>query len=141
MGRPRTTANLRDLVLRMAQENRSWGYTRIQGALRNLGHEVGQGTLAGILKGVGFDPAPERQRRTTWKEFRRTRWEVLAASDFFTVEIWNRTGLVPHHVFFVLRLASRAVKIAGIVPEPTGPWMKQVARNLTDGLDGFLMGC
>jgi len=140
-GRPRAAADLQELILRMARENRSWGYTRIQGALANLGHEVGRSTIAEILKEAGFDPAPERQRRTTWKVFLRTHWGVLAAADFFTVEIWNAAGLIRYHVFFVIRLASRAVKIAGIVPEPTGPWMKQMARNLTDGLDGFLNEC
>jgi transposase InsO family protein len=124
----------------MARENRSWGYTRIQGALRNLGHEVGRGTVAQMLKSAGLEPAPDRLSRTTWKEFLRTHWEVLAATDFFTVELWTVVGLVRYHVWFVIRLATREVKIAGIVPEPTGSWMTQTARHLTDGLDGFLNG-
>ena len=139
-GRPRTVGELRDLILRMARENRSWGYTRIQGALRNLGHEVGRGTVAQMLKSAGLEPAPDRLSRTTWKEFLRTHWEVLAATDFFTVELWTVVGLVRYHVWFVIRLATREVKIAGIVPEPTGSWMTQTARHLTDGLDGFLKG-
>jgi len=139
-GRPRTVGELRDLILRMARENRSWGYTRIQGALRNLGHEVGRGTVAQMLKSAGLEPAPDRLSRTTWKEFLRTHWEVLAATDFFTVELWTVVGLVRYHVWFVIRLATREVKIAGIVPEPTGSWMTQTARHLTDGLDGFLNG-
>jgi len=140
-GRPRTAEELEDLIQRMARENRSWGYTRLQGALRNLGHEVGRGTIAEILKRAGWDPAPERMNRTTWKEFLRTHWEVLAATDFFTVEIWTAVGLVRYHVWFVMRLATRMVTIAGIVPEPTGSWMTQTARHLTDGWDGFLHGC
>ena len=71
----------------MVRGNRSCGYTRIQGALANLGHAVGRSTIAGILEDGGLDAAPERQRRTTWKEFLRTHWDVLAAADFFTVEI------------------------------------------------------
>lgn len=55
----------------MAQENRSWGYTRIQGALQNLGHEIGRGTIAKVLNEAGVDPAPERERMTTWKELLR----------------------------------------------------------------------
>jgi transposase InsO family protein len=106
-----------------------------------LGHEVGRGTIAEILKRAGWDPAPERMNRTTWKEFLRTHWEVLAATDFFTVEIWTAVGLVRYHVWFVMRLATRMVTIAGIVPEPTGSWMTQTARHLTDGWDGFLHGC
>jgi transposase InsO family protein len=66
---------------------------------------------------------------------------VLAATDFFSVEVWTALGLVRYHVLFVIRLATREVQIAGILPEPQGRWMKQVARNLTDGLDGFLAGC
>lgn len=140
-GRPRKANQLRELILRMARENRSWGYTRIQGALWNLGHEVGRGTVAEILRTAGLEPAPERMRRTTWKEFLRTHWDVLAATDFFTVEIWSAAGLARYHVWFVLQLATRTVAIAGIVPEPTGFWVTQKSRYLTDGLDGFLKGC
>lgn len=124
----------------MAAENRAWGYTRIQGALQNLGHEIGRGTIARVLKEAGMDPAPDRQKRTTWKEFLRTHWDVLAAADFFNVEVWTALGMVRYHVFFVIRLATREVHIGGIIPEPQGPWMKQMARNLTDSLNGFLSG-
>jgi hypothetical protein len=137
-GRPLSAVGLRELILRMARENRSWGYTRLQGALQNLGHEIGRGTIAKVLQEAGVDPAPERQKRTTWKEFLGTHWEVLAPADFFCVEVWTALGLVRYHVFFVIRLVTREVHIAGIVPEPNGPWMKQVARNLTDGSDNFL---
>jgi len=140
-GRPSTPEEVRALILRMAAENRTWGYTRIQGALQNLGHEIGRGTIAKVLKEAGVDPAPDRQKRTTWKEFLRTHWDVLAAADFFSVEVWTALGLVRYHVFFVMRLATREVHIAGIIPEPHGLWMKQMARNLTDGLDGFMSGC
>ncbi len=135
-GRPPTPAKVQELILRMARENRSWGYTRIQGALKNLGHEVGRSSIAKILKDAGLDGAPDRQKRTTWKEFLRTHFDVLAATDFFTVEVWTALGLVRYHVLFVIRLATREVQIAGIIPEPHGRWMKQIARNLTDGLDG-----
>jgi len=110
------------------------------GALQNLGHEIGRGTIAKILQDAGVDPAADRQKRTTWREFLRTQWDVLAAADFFSVEVWTPLGLVRYHVFFVIRLATLEVHIVRIVPEPNGPWMKQVARNLTDGLDGFLGG-
>src|ERR1019366_5213647 len=86
-------------------------------------------------------PAPERQKQTTWKEFLRSHFAVLAATDFFSVEVWTAVGLVRYHVLFVIRLATREVQIAGIIPEPQGEWMKQMARNLTDGLDGFMSGC
>jgi transposase InsO family protein len=140
-GRPPTLRAVRDLILTMAVENRTWGYTRIQGALQNLGHDIGRGTIAKVLKEAGVDPAPDRRKKTTWKEFLRAHWEVLAAADFFTVEVWTAAGLVRYHVLFVLRLATRQVHLAGIIPEPHEQWMKQVARNLTDGLEGFLGGC
>ena len=140
-GRPFTAAGVCELILRMAAENRTWGYTRIQGVLQNLGHEIGRGTIAKVLKEAGVDPAPDRQKRTTWKEFLRTHWAVLAAADFFSVEVWTALGLVRYHVFFVIRLDTREVHIAGIIPAPHGPWMKQMARNLTDALDGFMSGC
>ena len=140
-GRPSTPGEVCELILRMAAENRTWGYTRIQGALQNLGHEIGRATIAKVLQAAGVDPAPDRQKRTTWKEFLRTHWEVLAAADFISVELWTVLGLVRYHVFFVLRLSTREVHIAGIIPEPHGVWMNQMARNLTDGLDGFMSGC
>jgi transposase InsO family protein len=140
-GRPCTPGEVRGLILRMAAENRTWGYTRIQGALQNLGHEIGRGTIAKVLKEAGVDPAPARQKRTTWKEFLRIHWDVLAAADFFSVEVWTALGLVRYQVFFVIRLATPEVHIAGFIPEPYGPWMKQMAWNLTGGLGGFLGGC
>jgi transposase InsO family protein len=88
-----------------------------------------------------MEPAPERERKTTWAEFLKTHWEVLGATDFFTVEVWTLRGLVRYHVLFVVRLSTRKVNIVGIVPEPDGDWMKQVGRNLTDCVDGFLPGC
>ncbi len=68
-GRPRTGNEIESLVVRLAMENRDWGYRRIQGALANLGHEVARSTIANILKEHGLGPAPERNRKTTWKEF------------------------------------------------------------------------
>ena len=106
-----------------------------------MGHEISRGTIAEILKQSGMEPAPERGRKTTWAEFLRAHWEVLGATDFFTVEVWTLHGLVRYHVLFVIRLSSRKVHIAGIIPEPDGQWMKQIGRNLTDCVDGFLCGC
>lgn len=141
VGRPPTAEHLRVLILQMADQNRSWGYTRIQGALANLGHVVGRGTIAGILKGVGVEPAPERGKGTSWAEFLRVHWEVLGAADFFTAELWSWGRLTRYHVFFVIRLATRRVHVAGIIPEPDGRWMSQVGRNLTDCQEGFLREC
>jgi len=122
----------------MALENRSWGYTRIQGALANLGHDVSRGTIANVLSEHGIEPAPERGKHTLWAAFLKAHWESIAATDFFTVEVFTLRGLVTHYVLFVLDLASRTVKIGGITPHPHEVWMVQMARNLTDAEEPFL---
>jgi len=91
-GRPRIDADIDELVLRLAEENKSWGYDRIAGALANLGHEVRDQTVGNILKRQGIPPAPERKKTTTWTEFIRSHMNVLAATDFFTAEVWTQGG-------------------------------------------------
>jgi hypothetical protein len=88
---PRTKDEIRQLVVRMATENRAWGYRRIQGALANLGHEVARGTIANILKEHGLEPAPKRERKTTWKEFLCRHRDVMVTADFFTLEAWSKS--------------------------------------------------
>ena len=85
-----------------------------------------------------LDPAPERNQRTPWKTFLQTHWEGLAAADLFTVEVLTLAGLRRYFVFFVIALKTRRVHITGIHPQPDGRWMEQMARNLTDPVDGFL---
>jgi len=106
-GRPGLMREISRLIVRMAQENPGWGYTRIQGALANLSHKVGRGTVCNVLKRNGIEPAPERSKRTTWSTFLKAHWKVLAASDFFTVEVWTARGLVTHYLLFVISLADR----------------------------------
>ena len=139
-GRPRTAAALETLVVRMADENRDWGYRRIQGALSNLGHQIARSTIAEILNRHGIEPAPERNRKTTWKEFLNRHWDLIVAADFFTVEVWTRRGLQRFIVLFFIDLATRRVEIAGIASTANGLWMSQIARNLTDAVDGILNG-
>ncbi len=127
-----------ELTIRMARENARWGYTRIRGALLNVGHRVGRTTVANILIRNGIDPAPERGKRTTWSQFLKAHWDVIAAADFFTVEVWAPRGLVTFYVFFVIELATRRIEIAGITPGPNEAWMMQIGRNLTDPVNGFL---
>ena len=124
----------------MASENPSWGYDRIQGALANLGHTVSDTTVGNVLKTNGIEPAPERKRRTSWKTFLKAHWDVLAAVDFTTVEVWTKGGLVTYYLLFVMQVATRHVSFAGCTLSPDGAWMKQVAKNLTDSIDGFLNG-
>ncbi len=139
-GRPQVMATIQRLVVRMATENRTWGYERIQGALANVGHTVCATTVKRILTDHGIERAPERTRKTTWNEFIRQHWDSLAACDFFTVEVWTPFGLVRHAVFFVIELSTRCVEITGIARDPDGAWMAQVARLLTDCFSGFLTG-
>ena len=136
-GRPRTAADIEALVVRMAEENRGWGYDRIQGALSNLGHELAPGTIANILKRHGIETAPERSRKTTWKEFLTRHWDQIVATDFFTIEVWTRTGLQRFVVLFFMELSTRRVEIGGIASGANGLWMSQIGRNLTDAVDGF----
>src|SRR5207237_9316393 len=130
-GRPRTAGKIEALVVRIAEENRDWGYRRILGALSNLGYRIARGTVANILKRHGIEPAPERKRKTTWKEFLSGHWELIAAADFFTIEVWTAKGLQRFLVLFFIELSSRKVQIAGIAPAASGLWMSQVARNLS----------
>jgi putative transposase len=139
-GRPRTANEIENLVVRMAQENRDWGYRRILGAISNLGHNLARGTIANILKKHGIEPAPERIRKTTWKEFLSRHWELIIAADFFTVEVWTRRGLRRYIVLFFIELSTRRVKVAGIASVANGLWMSQIARNLSDTIDGLLTG-
>jgi putative transposase len=124
----------------MAQENPGWGYTRIRDALGNLGYELARTTIRSILKEHGIDPAPERSKRTSWKAFLRAHWDAIAACDFFTVEVLTWTGITRFYVMFVIELQTRRIEVAGIVRQPHGAWMLQVARNLLDADDGFLTG-
>jgi transposase InsO family protein len=137
-GRPKVDPELEALIVRMAQENRSWGYDRIVGALANLGLTVSAQTVGTVLKRHGIAPAPERKTTTTWKEFIRTHMEVLVATDFFTAEVWTLGGLVTCYVLFFLHLSSRKIHVAGVTPHPNEAWMIQVARNVTMEEWGFL---
>src|ERR1700680_5138529 len=137
-GRPGIMREISELIMRMAQDNPRWGYTRIQGALANLSHKVGRGTIANVLKRNGIEPSPERGQRTPWSTFFKAHWKVLAASDFLTVEVWTGRGLVTHYLLLVSSLVDRVVQIAGITTRPDEAWMLQVARNLVDEEAGVL---
>src|SRR5438093_608567 len=122
-------AEIRWLVVRMAEENPTWGYTRIRGALKNVGHQVGRSTIARILKAQGIRPAPERP--TSWQAFLRAHWGAIAGADFFTTEVWTWRGLVTYYTVFVIDLASRRVQILGSTPHPETLFMQQIVRTLT----------
>jgi hypothetical protein len=125
---------IRQLVVRMATENPTWGYTRIQGALTNVGHCVGRSTIRRILKAAGLPPVP--QRPTSWQTFLKAHWGAIAGADFFTTEVWTWRGLVTYYTVFVIDLASRRVQILGSTPHPEALFMHQIVRTLTMGEAG-----
>jgi putative transposase len=109
---------IRRLTVRMAEENPTWGYTRIQGALKNVGHRVGRSAIARILKAAGLPPQPDRP--TSWRTFLRAHWAAIAGADFFTTEVWTWRGLVT-------------------TPHPDELFMLHVGRTLTTADDGLLL--
>ena len=134
------TKTIVTLVLRMARENPTWGYTRLEGALKNLGLRICPTSVRNILKRHGIEPAPDRRRKTSWRTFLKAHWESIAAADFFTIEVWTLGGLVTYYTVFVIELSTRQVHIGGSTPNPDTAFMKQVARTWTDHFDGFLLG-
>ena len=137
-GRPRTKFDIEQLIVRLATDNPGWGYTRIQGALINLGIKAGRGTIRRILKDHLIEPARTRGRRISWSTFLRAHLRNLVASDFFTVEVWSWRGLLTVHVLFVIDLATRRVTICGLTTNPNDAWMLRVSRNFVDGEVGVL---
>ena len=141
LGRPRVAEEIEQLVIRMAEENATWGYRRIQGALANLGHYIDKLTVRNILHRHHMEPAPQRRKAgMSWSQFLKMHWEVLATTDFFTVEVATWHGLVTYYVLVMMELATRRVHVAGITPAPTAAFMQQCARQLTDPFDAFLLG-
>ena len=136
-GRAGVRLEIQQLVVRMADENPTWGYTRIQGALKVVGHRVGRSTIARILKAHGRPPVPERP--TSWQTFLRAHWGTIAGADFFTTEGWTARGLVTFYTLFVIDLATRRVQLLGCTRHPDALFMEQIARALVFADDGALM--
>lgn len=136
-GRPPVSEELEQLIISIARDNPSWGYDKIMGALKNLGHSISDTSVARILEKHGIPPAPDRVKTTTWAQFIRQQKHVLAATDFFTTEIWTKFGLATYYVLFFIKLETREVIIAGATIHPNAEWVEQCARNLT-GWDGDL---
>jgi len=114
----------------MATDNPTWGYTRIQGALKNLGHRVGRSTIARILQAAGIPPS--RERSMTWRTFMRAHWPALLAADFFTTEVWTHCGLLTYYTAFVIELDSRRVHMIGSTPHPDDAFVVQAFRGLAN---------
>jgi putative transposase len=130
-GRPTVTAELRQLVLRMAKENPTWGYRRVQGELCRLGYKIGASTVWSILQRAGMDPAPQRTA-VSWRQFLRAQAKGVLAVDFFTVDTVFLKRL---YVLFVIEVATRRVHVLGVTAHPVGEWVAQQARNLFMALD------
>jgi len=138
VGRPLIEVDLEQLVLKLARENRSWGYTRIVGAIKNLEMKVSGSTVANIMRRNGFNPSGERIKGgMTWSEFIKIHKDVIWATDFFTAEVWTPLGLITFYVLFFIQIQTRKIVLGGITAHPDSEWMAQVARNLT-GWDGEL---
>ena len=130
-GRPGVALEIRDLVLRLARENPTWGYRRVHGELCRLGYKIGASTVWAILQRDGVDPAPKRSA-VSWRQFLRAQAKSVLAVDFFTVETVLLKRL---YVLFEIEVASRQVHVLGVTAHPMGEWVAQQARNLLMALD------
>jgi putative transposase len=128
-GRRPTPHAIAALAVRMAEENRSWGYRRIQGALANLGHDLAHNTIRNILKAHGIEPAPQRARKTTWREFLQRHWEQIVGSDFFGMKPSKASGLASLVIFCFMKLSACRAEIGRSASETDGPPTIQFGRN------------
>jgi putative transposase len=133
VGRPPVDEAVAVLIQRMAGENQSWGYKRIQGELLKPGHHVGASTIHRLLKQLRIPPAPIRCTDTTWRQFLRTQASTMLACDFFHVDC--AVTLQRIYVFFVLEVGSRSLHLLGATTNPDSRWTTQQARNLVMDLD------
>jgi transposase InsO family protein len=130
LGRPPIADELTTLIVRLATDNPTWGYQRIQGELLSLGHRVAASTIARVLKSHGIKPAP-RRTSTTWRQFLRQQAAGIVACDFFSVDTVSLRRL---YVLFFIHHGTRRVFLAGITTNPTREWVTQCARNVTEDL-------
>ena len=128
-GRPSKAKVTEELALRMAEEN-AWGYVRIAGELKKLGHQISPSCVRDLLKKHGLPPCPQR-KGLSWKQFIQSHLDVTWAADFFTEEVWTCSGLVTYYALFFIHLGTRRVHFAGCTPQPDARWMQQQARNFS----------
>ncbi len=140
VGRPKIDEEIVLLVIRFKQENHRWGYQKITDQVIYLGYNISTSTVKNILIENGYDPEPGLTVKTTWWEFIKSHWDVLAACDFFTVELLAGRKLIRCTLFFVIELSTRKVFFTPIKPQPDGDYMKHAAKILSDYEDGFPKG-
>ncbi len=133
VGRPRTSAELEALLVRLARENADWGYGRLEDELSKLGFDIGETTIRDMFNRYGLPPAPERSRKgSSWRTFLRHYQDQMLACDFLTVET---LGLQTLYTLFFIHLATRRVFVTGCTAHPTSAWVTQQARQLTWALE------
>jgi putative transposase len=130
-GRPSIEGGVRELILRLARENGSWGYVRIVGELRKLGIDVSATLVRNVLKHAGVPPAPQRGQ-PDWRSFLRQHAATMLACDFLTVDTVLLRRL---RVLVFICIGSRRIEYVACTSNPDGAWMVQQARNLLMDLD------
>lgn len=139
-GRPSVSQEVVDEVLRLSKMNPDWGYDRIAGTMRYLGYGIGATTVKRILDDYGIVPDPERRLRGDWDQFIETQQYVTASTDFAQVERLTPHGMVRESLLFFMDIGSREVRCGGIAHDPDSNWTTQIARNMCDMWDGFMLG-
>ena len=129
VGRPGLMQSIKAHIVRMASDNPSWGYCRIQGELKGLGHKVASSTIANVLKDNGIQPAPNRP--SSWRTFLRAHWQQFAATDFFSAEVWTPLGLRTYHVVFVIDLSAARTSRASRETRTKASWAKSPGHSRT----------
>ena len=139
-GRPPKSEETEGLIIRLAEENGSWGYKRLCGELKKLGHTACPSYVRGVLWRHGLPPAPNR-KGLSWKQFLQSHLEATWAADFFTEQVWTLSGLVTFYVLFFIHLGGRRVWIAGSTPQPQSAWMAQQGRNFSMVVEDWKLPC
>ena len=139
-GRPRIKPETERLILEMAQRGHSWGAKRIQGALLHVGIKIAHQTVLNVLRRHGVNPVPKGGRQMTWSQFIAAHYDMLVATDFFTIEVLGPKGLTTLFALFFIDVKTRLVYFAGLTEHPNEAWMMQVARTMTMDGETFLHG-
>lgn len=139
-GRKPISPEIVEKVLHFQERNPDWGYDRIAGVMKYLGYDVCSSTVRKILNDRGIIPDPECRTRGDWQQFVETQQYVTVATDFAMVECLTEQGLVREHLLFFMDIGTREVRLGGVAHSPDSNWTTQIARNMCDMWDGFLLG-